>query len=232
MGLWQRLFPQHGRIAAIGYGRGAMAHKMKRAGVGAGHDGENGLRLFYGDQSDAAFLKEVENDLGLGVGGEGQKFSVIVDDGSHVPWHQIFTFEHIFERWLAEGGIYIIEDIETSYWDNPTPIPLFGYKFHAGVGTNGSAVEKMKQVVDVMNRKFLEDANYTAVRGDQLVASITFSRNCIALVKKKRSSWKLVDTVHDVIPYRPGNALEKSRSAYLQYKQKSAWVIEGSPKNS
>ena len=38
------------------------------------------------------------------------------------------------------------QDIETSYWDNPTPTSLFGYRFHAGVGSKGSAVEKMKQV--------------------------------------------------------------------------------------
>ena len=137
LGLWQRLFPQarsevelsasscfdffaltpitvqHGRIAAIGYGHGSKAGAMRRAGAGVGQDGGHGLRLYYGDQSNVTFLRSVEADLGLGPGGDGQKFSVIIDDGSHVPWHQIFTFEVIFERWLAEGGIYIIEVAHT-----------------------------------------------------------------------------------------------------------------------
>ena len=46
----------------------------------------------------------------------GQKFDVIIDDGSHIPWHQIFTLETIFDTFLKDGGVYIIEDIETSYW--------------------------------------------------------------------------------------------------------------------
>jgi hypothetical protein len=26
------------------------------------------------------------------------------DDGSHVPWHQIFTLEYLFEHLLKDGG--------------------------------------------------------------------------------------------------------------------------------
>jgi hypothetical protein len=41
---------------------------------------------------------------------------VIVDDGSHYPPHQITAFSYLFLHGLKPGGIYIIEDIETSYW--------------------------------------------------------------------------------------------------------------------
>lgn len=40
---------------------------------------------------------------------------LIIDDGSHIPEHQILTFDKLFPI-LLKGGTYIIEDIETSYW--------------------------------------------------------------------------------------------------------------------
>ena len=80
-------------------------------------------------------------------------FDIIIDDGSHVPWHQIFTLESIFHTWLKPGGLYIIEDLETSYWDAPRA-RIYGYDIlDAGIGKRGSAVEKLKWMVDVLSRK-------------------------------------------------------------------------------
>lgn len=45
---------------------------------------------------------------------EAYRFRVIVDDGSHRWGHQIFTFQTLFP-WLQPGGVYICEDIQTSY---------------------------------------------------------------------------------------------------------------------
>jgi hypothetical protein len=42
-------------------------------------------------------------------------FDIIIDDGSHQNSHQIFTFYEIFDQ-LRDGGIYIIEDVQTSFW--------------------------------------------------------------------------------------------------------------------
>lgn len=40
---------------------------------------------------------------------------IILDDGSHISSDIIFTFEHLFPK-LKNGGLYIVEDTETSYW--------------------------------------------------------------------------------------------------------------------
>jgi demethylmacrocin O-methyltransferase len=40
---------------------------------------------------------------------------LIIDDGSHINEHIITTFKHLFPR-LKEGGYYVIEDTQTSYW--------------------------------------------------------------------------------------------------------------------
>jgi hypothetical protein len=55
--------------------------------------------LYTGDQSDAEVLRKMREDLG-----EEERFDVIIDDGSQVPWHQIFTLETIFDTWLKPGG--------------------------------------------------------------------------------------------------------------------------------
>ena len=43
-------------------------------------------------------------------------FGLIIDDGSHFNRHQLFSFHHLFPH-LKDGGIYVIEDVQTSYWN-------------------------------------------------------------------------------------------------------------------
>jgi|GEM_PF-5354974 len=55
-----------------------------------------------GSQFDAAFLASL-----------AQKYApdIIIDDGSHISEHQIFSFEHLFSC-LKPGGLYVVEDIQ------------------------------------------------------------------------------------------------------------------------
>lgn len=136
--------------------------------------------LFYADQSNASQLENIVRDIGR------ESVDVIVDDGSHIPWHQILTFDIFFRDLLAPGGTYIIEDVETSYWSNPTA-QLYGYKIvNAGVGQKGSAMEKFKSLADVINRKYMARPDFSvmgATKVDHLVSSVSFSRNCIIIEK-------------------------------------------------
>jgi hypothetical protein len=68
-----------------------------------------GLHIHIVDQSSAADLARINSEEG--------PFNIIIDDGSHINRHQIFSFEQLFPR-LAPGGIYVIEDTQTSYWPN------------------------------------------------------------------------------------------------------------------
>lgn len=54
------------------------------------------------------------NDLSTLASEEGP-FDIIIDDGSHINAHQILSFKTLFAH-LSSGGIYVIEDVQTSYW--------------------------------------------------------------------------------------------------------------------
>lgn len=44
------------------------------------------------------------------------KFDLIIDDGSHNTKDQQITFDYLFHHGLKRGGVYIIEDVHTSFY--------------------------------------------------------------------------------------------------------------------
>ena len=60
-----------------------------------------------GSQDDAAFLARMSDEHG--------PFDIVIDDGSHVPQHVTASFNVLFPK-LADGGLYVIEDVQTTFW--------------------------------------------------------------------------------------------------------------------
>jgi hypothetical protein len=214
--LWRRLFANTSMIAGVSY--------LARNAPSISYDA-----MYHGSQANVTFLREIEADL------QGRRFNIIIDDGSHVPSHQLSTLAFVFDRLLIEGGMYIIEDLETSYWDKKGGATIYEhYRIRAGIGTRGSAVEKLKQMVDVLNRYYLADPHYAVLPGavDHQVASVTFSRNCAILHKKVRARWDQVDRADSpalrakypggAAAYRPW-ALDPKRTLYNKYREANSW---------
>lgn len=65
------------------------------------------IKIFVGDQSSTSDLSELIKLHG--------KFDIIIDDGGHTMMQQQKTFGFLFKH-LNKGGIYVIEDLVTSYW--------------------------------------------------------------------------------------------------------------------
>jgi hypothetical protein len=148
--LWGNLFPNLQQMYGVTYGGrddsdATTLSFAKRQGLARGNTTHPSdmFTLYHGDQSDTAFLQGLAADL------SSTPVDLIIDDGSHVPRHQLKSFVHLFPV-LADGGLYIIEDVETSYWDRKGGAhggaELFGYRIDAGIGSRGSAVERFKQV--------------------------------------------------------------------------------------
>lgn len=94
--MWEEFFP-NAEIYAIDLDPQCEKYETKRTTV------------LIGDQSDLNFLESVCKEV---------TFDIIIDDGSHIPKHQIASFEYLFKK-LKPGGIYVIEDIHTSYCNHP-----------------------------------------------------------------------------------------------------------------
>ena len=97
-----------------------------------------GTTVEIGDQADPAFLGRVSRAHG--------PFDLIVDDGGHKMHQQITSFQHLWPR-LSNRGLYIVEDVHTSYW------PGFG----GGFREPASFIEFAKDLIDRMHSWYTED---------------------------------------------------------------------------
>ena len=124
------------------------------------------------DQSSASELDKFVATVGI-------SFDVILDDGSHVPEHQILTINKLWNL-IKPGGIYIIEDIETSYWKKSK---IYGYRFNA---RRQGIMHEFSKLIDVINFEFSKSKNQNSLikKFSQEVEMLTFAQNCIILVKK------------------------------------------------
>jgi hypothetical protein len=84
-----------------------------------------------GSQDDAAFLSRMSAEHG--------PFDIVIDDGSHVPAHVIASFNILFPL-LVDGGLYVIEDVQSTFW------PQFGGSALDGGGTMHLAREILEHL--------------------------------------------------------------------------------------
>jgi hypothetical protein len=156
------------------------------------------FKLFGGDQSDLACLERVTNHIREV---DGRSVAFINDDGSHFPPHVFATFNYLFVKMLIPGGVYIIEDVETSYWGNNSV--LYGNTLNFGIGHSDNVVSVFQRVADFINKDFV-GVSFPDVRDRQAlyatllqtfagrisesclleIHSVTFGRNCIIIHKK------------------------------------------------
>ena len=70
------------------------------------------IQTYQGVQQDTALLDRIGADCAP----EG--FDIIIDDCSHIGVLSRVSFWHLFDNHLKSGGVYVIEDWGTGYWDH------------------------------------------------------------------------------------------------------------------
>jgi hypothetical protein len=89
-------------------------------------------KILIGDQADREFLARLRREL--------PRIDVLIDDGGHRMNQQIATFEELY-RHVTDDGVYLCEDLHTSYWD----------AFGGGYREPQSFIEFSKRLVDQLN---------------------------------------------------------------------------------
>ena len=97
----------------------------------------------------------------------------------------------MFPKLLENEGIYIIEDIETSYWKNCN---LYNNNIKSGFKKSNSIINIFKNIINFVNRQYLlpdelEDVKKRIIASNidistcELINTITFGHNCIIITK-------------------------------------------------
>ena len=93
---------------------------------------EDQIKIFIGDQADKSFLEQLVKEI--------PQPDIVLDDGGHFMDQQINTFEVLYP-YVAPNGIYMCEDLHTSYWVN----------YGGGFKARGTFIEYSKYFIDYLN---------------------------------------------------------------------------------
>ena len=137
--MWEEYFP-NSQITGIDVDKKCKKHEAGR------------IKVFIGDQADIAFLQTMG------------RFNIIIDDGGHKMDQQKNSFYELWNH-LNHNGMYVLEDLETSYWP----------KFDGVYRNKNTTIEMLKGLVDNVNcvgaahprsehkKKIVEDLNIEAI---------------------------------------------------------------------
>jgi hypothetical protein len=89
-------------------------------------------KIFIGSQEDKEFLKFVKTQV--------PKIDILIDDGGHTMKQQIVSFEEMYDH-INDDGLYLCEDLHTSYWSN----------YGGGYKKLNSFIEYSKNFIDLIN---------------------------------------------------------------------------------
>lgn len=150
--MWKHFFP-HGRIHGLDIQDKSFVEESR-------------IRTFQGDQSDPELLARIVAEVG--------RPDIIIDDGSHRPEHIIATFGILFPL-LADDGIYVVEDLQTSYW------PEFGGS--EDLADPNTSLAMLKQLTDGLNYEEFVDESYEPTYSDKNIVAVHFYHN-LAFIQK------------------------------------------------
>ncbi len=128
---------------------------------------EERIKIFKGSQIDKEFLENMISEIG--------ELDIIIDDGSHINAHVVTTFKILFPK-LKKGGIYVIEDTQTSYW------PDYGGD-SKDLNNPKTMMNFFKGFTDCINHKEFLKKGYEPSYYDKHIISMHFYHNLIFIYK-------------------------------------------------
>jgi len=125
---------------------------------------EDQIKILIGDQADRHFLQVLKDEIG-GI-------DILIDDGGHTMLQQINTFDELYPA-VSETGVYLVEDLHTSYWD----------EYGGGYKKQGSFIEYAKGFIDSLNAWHSRDPELTPGNLTKSATGIHFYDSILVIEK-------------------------------------------------
>lgn len=140
---------------------------------------EENIKIFIGSQDDRKFLKEVKRQI--------PPIDIIIDDGGHTMRQQIVSFEELFDH-VKEDGIYLCEDVHTSYW----------LKFGGGYKRRGTFIEFSKNFIDYLHAYHSEQRSLRVNKFTKSISAVHFYE-CIVVFEKKKKEKQYYESIGNFV---------------------------------
>jgi hypothetical protein len=157
LNMWRNYFGKKAKIFAIDINPLCKQFETKNT------------QIFIGSQEDREFLRSVKSQI--------PKIDILIDDGGHTMNQQITTFEEMYDH-INYDGLYLCEDLHTSYWD------LYG----GGFKKKGSFIEYSKELIDQLNAWHIKDQRLKVNHFTKSTYSLHYY-DSILLIEKKQMKW-------------------------------------------
>lgn len=125
--MWKRYFGPYAKIVGVDINPDCKAYE------------EDQIEIRIGDQNDPDFLQSVVNEFGSP--------DIVLDDGSHIMEHVTTSFKTLYPQ-LTKNGIYVVEDLHASYWN----------ECGGGLRREGTFIELCKSLIDELNAEHTKGA--------------------------------------------------------------------------
>lgn len=126
---------------------------------------EEGIEIFIGDQEDRTFLESLTQKI--------PKIDILIDDGGHSMKQQIATYEELFSH-IDENGIYLCEDLHTSYCSG----------WGGGYRKRDTFIEYSKNFIDAINAWHTKSTKLHVTEFTKSVYSLHYYDSILVIEKK------------------------------------------------
>src|SRR6266542_859023 len=192
-------------------------------------------RLIYEDSRIAVVVGDVNSDAAQAVVlGHAPGFDVIIDDGSHCSSDIVKTCARYFPH-LADGGVFVVEDLHCSYWQefegglfDPFSFIVFFKRLADVVSHEHWSIEKAR--ADILSGLFAKYSSQIDEDALQHVHSVEFINSMCVIRKDKPERNRLgtriiVGSVGTVIP---GHVLSSSLEE-IPDQTNNEWTVRSMP---
>jgi cephalosporin hydroxylase len=187
--IWKKYFPENSRIHGIDINEKCRELKFS-----------DNISFHLGSAADSDFMNQTFKDI---------EFDIILDDGSHICREVIKTFVNMFPK-LKTGGIYVVEDIHTSYYRK---------SYGGGFRKNNTSIEFFKKLIEALNLDyipknkmlFLSNKEIVALKEyNKMIKQISFYNAVCAITKYNQLKTDMfqpvytgeIEDVFEISPYR------------------------------